>query len=833
MQALIQHALDTVWCNSLVDRYHNIGLTRVSGVNGFAGMVPEPWGLIPLPAVGSFQVYTLGGITFSRLGLPNYEDGWVNMAECATVNGIEMTVLTQSGVTIPAGEVFFHYGVDNSMLVAIRRSDLLDGMLDDELRYINYANPSTYTDGHFYTNSRIITHRDDVLLIYNEFLEASKLGVTTLFRNGYVVEDTIHPNDVIIKDSLHYECRTYAKCKKEFALSDLPRFNSEVDGIPKYLLHLPSNDESNIHFYNDLTLHLLQKQGDKVVGIELYPSRESDFRMVTHHDVAISKALIDRYIAKLPKDFTPTHLSVIIRSDGMGRKMWYDVNYVNELYKLDEEHLLKELCTDQGVIPEWHMAKLEQCSINRVMEKIGFDIGKDDIVEGYGYNGVVQALERSPVVMAHNEITQRLPPLLSRNSTFFTYDGDGVFKGVERGFASSITVGGGVRTVDGLFGELGDKPSYEYNAQVTQLNREFDYRMYKADTSDGPHNGKWVPGVAGEDYFISNGRITWTLNLNGWDVLVLCNRVWPYLTLTVKEDVLHFDLTEELSKAVGFTLPYDLYAHFELWQDDNRLIQGVDYVINDGVLFIQSKDFFSRDAEATSESEFKLLYTGFSGPNRELGLVGDTGFIRNGEVSANHRYNLVEGLNGVVISDGKVFAREDVILDGEPQGSQRRLLTGRPYQFYTRTAVTNGLDWERDREYHKSRDLAHRIETYFTSLADKTEYKVIPIDRMYALVSVTLNRIIRDIKDYRVSALPATATDEELKGFLSAYQLEIDNDVALKDWGKDEDFVDVHPHALYHFVGLSEVEFHFLQRVNQHLFKGKVNLSRYVNIGRL
>lgn len=832
MQELIQHAQDHVWCNGRVDRYVNVLMSRLGLETGIIGMIPEPQGVIPLPGIEAFHVFSLGDLNFSRLGFPNYVGDWVNIAQISTQQSIEVNVTNNVGQRILGSECFMTYGTDNSLLLAIRRSPIIDTLMTEDMRFSSYRNVSSLKGGNYYTNGRVVTDEASGLLIYNEYLQAKALGTATLYRNGFIVED-IHPSEIKYKDAIHYEARTYGLSHTRYAISDLESFNSKVDAKRKLLVHLPEVVDRSIHFYNDLDIKLFQIVDGVVIGINIFTINEGDIRMVTHHDIAISNDMIERFINNLPSDFKPTHLSVTVKSSGMEKVLTHERYFIHELYKLPEELIYPNMITESNRIPEWNAIMLEQSTYNRIMEQSDFVIDDNDVIDAYGYNGVCMALERSPLVVPKGDRTVQLPPCLKTNSTFFEYNAKGEWVDTKTNYNVAITTLPDSRCLDGLFGTVTNRPLFTYNKQVSDVTDGVTYRFLIAKKISGERVEYFRDAVEGEDYFIANGRVTWYSNLTSNDVVTIANTQWPLFELSVSEERLSFDLNTLLNDRVGFVLDIAVFAYFELWINDKRAIESIDYTIVDHWLHIHTKEFFTGDNYTIADNTFKLLMNGFSNSKFERGILGDTGFVRLNKLSANHSYNLMDGVNGTFIYHGGVFCREDVTVEDYSKVGDVELTNGLPYQFHTRMVTTNGLDWDRWGMYYESLDLARRIEVYFNSLMVPKILPITPIKRLYPLVSITLHRIISDMKTARLRIPHERLTDTEIVDkWLVPYELEIANDICKKDFGENSVFVEIQPHGFVDFMDVTPMEYDFISRVNSLIFNNRIVVERYLRIGR-
>ena len=239
---------------------------------------------------------------------------------------------------------------------------------------------------------------------------------------------------------------------------------------------------------------------------------------------------------------------------------------------------------------------------------------------------------------------------------------------------------------------------------------------------------------------------------------------------------------------------------------------------------------------ALAEADFQVLFSGFSDENLMPRTIGDVGFVRLNKLSANHEYNLIDGLNGTFIYNGGVFLREDVVVQGlVTKGSSdgMTLVNAKPYQFFSRVITTPGLTWDLKGYHQKATDMAKVIEDYFTKLYPPAPHPITPIKALYPLVSITLHRLILDMVHRRLKIRHGRITDDELRdSIISNYTLEIANDKVLFDWGEDRFYVEYHPHALYYYLDLTPAEYDIVRRANAMLFNGKVNISRFLRIGR-
>ncbi|QDB70417.1 hypothetical protein CF8_0004 [Aeromonas phage CF8] len=574
------------------------------------------------------------------------------------------------------------------------------------------------------------------------------------------------------------------------------------------------------------------------------------------------------------------------------------ISRINDLYLLeDPEQILAAMVGPKSTIPEWSAPVLEKSATNNVLNSIVQKLSTQTVREALGYNGCAQALSRSLVCMPHllpgetppedvshepyeTGLGYRIPVSYIESSVAYEYDIDGHYLRkspiINREW---FTPGEEGYYVEFVMGQASGTLDYVISRADVLLKPGYGFRVYKAGwlidpdvpdpepvglfdneyriTGDGeplypeptivpigltdvPYNGslgkpdgKWVDITGSDQYRLENGYLVWNMDLTNQVGMVVFDSIHIYN---------EFELTH-IDKSIWFTitdrwdvggLPLVLEpAQLDVWINGHAAIENVDYVIDFPRVYVISKMWLdSADVNTIAYRGRGLSPSGLI-PSSELG------FVQEGVLGMNGRYNLRIDRPTKTIVAGRVFMTEEVDWsENIAHGDNLSAFNGFPYEvkhIYCANRYVDPIElyWGFD----ASRDLDNRITDYLTEhVKYKPEIAVthpyLEMDK-YRLFSPFMSQLVNEmVLGFLTIPEPDNSiigySDQAIDSLTREYQWLLKYDPVTL--GVDERFFSFQPYSNMTRPTITPNQMTVLTRVNELYLKGKVSLGTFFEV---
>ena len=853
-EVLRQFVVDNVWCTPDQDYqsiYRPKKITRKNGVFKHVQTLRDRYRL-PHDDV-QYHVYQIGQVPPRLLG---WQEGdslkWVSLAELIDQYPLIVDAYTASGQQFPRFGTYVLWTPTKNLLVAVPR---FEGALDlnEQDLYVRF-----YTNA-FYASDRFTG--DVTTYSYGQwvFTESDRLYFQAK-HNGYkdrptgAVKCIVNGAMIKVPSSMTIPLGSWAEFVYDASVravvrvpySELRVFESAVDGVRKYLLHLPKELQSTIHYKDDLDIHLWRKTTESLqTGTYYHQNALSHVRMLTHQDYALPVSTLAQYTNDLPywQNLSELEVEVWVRHSGYERELTHEHHRIHELYKLPDVDIVPAMLGSTSAVAEWRAEALEQSSYPAMM-RTGHPSGllPTTLYDGFGYNAAAKVLCPNPASVREyqsDRVADR-PALCQGECLALEYNASGRLTHAER----VVSVGTVYRVTDPTAdlvefypGPVGPHSQRHYSEATLTVALDVTAHLYKCPKAGGTPNNVWVRAERA-DYSVvtQDGQSTyrWLINTQQWGTVFLTDEGVTYYERDYPStrDIVTLTLGVGVSRGGVWTMetasiPFD---YLQVVMNGHSLIEGVDYTVQWPDVVIHTRQGLDTDRLQQTVS---VLMMGLPDNAMTYTSRRDTGYVINGRLSDDHRYQVRDDranrlvINGAVKRIEESHFAEDGVLTGAAVNS------GRPYSVRVPPVALTPMDG-RDRHAYQqaSRDLDTRIGTWMTQ-----RYPAPPMSgpslftSKYTLISPFLSTVLYDMLSGILDTsgvTVGTVTDVWLHNALEPYGHLLAFDPAR---------VEINPHAAVHPHGqgvpviVSRVQHTILVRANYLMLGQRVETHELLRVG--
>lgn len=841
---LITHALSHLWCAPNQDLQITLGLHKITQFNGERQSIYHMHERIFLPdTTHYYHVYVIGQNYPGRFNFPFKQGQWTNLAEWATTNRMIPELYTADGKQYPRGTAYIARLENRNIILAVRHWKTKIASLNEQRLYLRvYTNafyksdraedlsqyPITIAGGEMLTTDAIVALQQQVRLLRQQG------GAARIYHNGLAVDTidpiTMPPGDIVefIHDFTYHDVVDYP-------LADLVSFESSIDSARKYLIHPAKDDYEGAVYQDDVDFEIMRRDSDGYNrGVYLHRNDTDTIRMVTHRDYSVRVAWINNFI--IDNDFWDDTQGIFIRvyrrlETGWERPLGYGKPKVNELYRLDDDDIIRAMVGSESTIEEWQVANLEASSWSLLQGSAYSDITLDMVVDAYGYDAMAHAMagEYFTVDTLSNPNAVLLTDWVAAGCTVFEYDADGLLLEWHEHSGSLVyqphnesTV-----TVDLKLGTPQQAQDAIFGNDPVTLRANSGYALFITTVTNGVPDEQWVE-IADDDtdhVTLTDGVVTWThldrdyLGAVFFDTRVAC---YDYVMNEV-DGFYRFHIVNITGQDTAFRL---VPKTVELWMNGRYLIPGLDYVIQFPEVIVCNKKHL-----VSGDQHFTICCSGISHTG-EIDTPAEKGFTQFGKLSYDTTYNIRDGLpihhsvNGRLLSVGQLPFKEDPDREGT-----LTLVDGLPYTAVNLPVpIRNITPYRTDINYTEAMALRQRISNYLTSkIPAEDEGPFVGVEEWYLLYSPMLEKLYSDIRDGYLTIPEAPFSDQEIKTLTEPYRYILAFDPCCQpdmDWR----FIRVDPFTTNEVRATTVDAYFFLQRVVEIYLNYKVDLNSWLTI---
>lgn len=832
---LTRHAVDNVWQRPHQDMALNIKGCRISERGGAVGHITDGFQAIPLPGKGFWHVFHMGKLHARGGNLNVPPNGWYKLSACINEFSCFMMVYSAYGLTVPAGLVRVRRTAVGAIILAIPDTDRYSWAEKGDVFWRIYPGYSGGSNAPVIQPTRVTYYQVSTLEmrqnIVNDYAAqvASRKGYVSAWVNGRRVKN-LTIDSMAAWDDVEILLDGRVRRFHDFVCGNLKTFNSTLDGMRKYLLHLPKEPENRWSFANDVELEIFHGEEGRYYAQNMH----RDVRQLTFNDLSIPTERIVQMVDKFSQpvsDLDTLVFRLIIREDYLQLPVTYSNARVHDLYRLTDAQIVGAISGANANLAEWRGASLEEAMVNKLAAARYENITRAMATEAYGYNAASYYAANTPTKLTLDAMGWgcQLPELLAASSTVYEYDATGMLLGScyhsddLQYYASNPNC----RLVEAIAGRAGDAVRVVDNApDFAVLPGENVGLWIRKIVAEAPTDD-YYPAVEGKDYVRSADHIVWKVDRTRRHPTVIYDdkHLFFEATFMVSEGEIRIPIVARNNQGNVRTLWLEMET-VEVWLNQHPLVYGIDYVVKWPEIVVVNKIFIN-DGVA---NKIAVRARGVTGKAR----VPKTGFITSGLISNNSRYDVKDDKVVRIVAGGSLMHRSDLVFREDNVVGTNIIADGMPYSVDDPTVPLRDIvEGDTYVLRDSARDLDERVEGYLSNWLPLTPpADVVPLKHWYHLYSPLLNKVIWDMlngylrpveddPDYRISSA-------QLDRLMAPYLDYLKFDPA--SIGHDHRFVKIHPHCLYSVQTLTELQYALVDRVNARFLKGGVQINQYLKI---
>lgn len=843
---LVKQAIASVWCNPLQDNHMVLKPARLTPYGGVWRSWKFMWTSVVMPTQNHrYHIYSIGQINPLLVNLFPISDVWKLVSESCMATDTLVEIYTQKGIRIPVTQVYYIFTEESSLLFCVRKDDNLAWDFNNEEIYIRlydnaYFESDRNPDTHIYIEGKTVTSTNEILTIQSSYLGKVGLpGKVYSFVNGYRVKD-ISLITVAVGDTVEFYHDPSVAISYEFSLTDLQTFDSILDAKRKYLIHPVGGIGDNIYYQDDVDIYIYNQTSKK--GIYYHKNNVDNLRMVTHRDYSVSVPVISAFLNQHEDlfDYTTATLELNIRQSGYLRPLVDEHMRIKELYKLNDQQIQGAMIGVDSTLDNWRCDQLENSNYTKTMRSSYSAIDLPLARDTYGYNAVVK-MAAFPVLkteMFSGQLVAKLPYKYLMNSTGYEFNTDGLLIGKYTHIVGEHykCQNSNARYVMMIHGPADNSLDEFYNVQNVDIDPNYEYRFYVAD-KDNVHPGtRWSDVTGSGMYAIINNVATW-LVMDTKDVLIRSNKkhLHKQFYLDPLAGSLVFNLThlQDVDGILVDSIMQIPMGELKVYLNGHSLVRDLDYFVDFPVVTIVNKDYLVD--QNTTQQRIDYIFTGLCDENLNFSTYAESGFIRNGYLSVNNRFDIRDDKANFITANGRIYVKEDLsFIEDSHEFVFNSILNGKPYCVEDAVVPVKDLTQVDTYEFRKTSVAVDKaVSDYLTlKIPQPTIPELNPILRYYELYSPFINEVIFAVITSAIdpNALKVQYNDDKVRELVAPYLYLLPMDPIYVDNQPDRNYCIIHPHSLANVIEVDVYQHKFITRVVNLYGNGLVNLSGHLII---
>jgi hypothetical protein len=365
-----------------------------------------------------------------------------------------------------------------------------------------------------------------------------------------------------------------------------------------------------------------------------------------------------------------------------------------------------------------------------------------------------------------------------------------------------------------------------------------NYRCYVCNMVNGFPDDQWKD-VTGDAAFYSVVGKTIVWNVDRKRIYTAIKKDDGFLTynldLNYPDGLLRFSLNVEEVRIDGtpyLNLSEISQGVLELWLNGHPIIEGLDWFMTGKEVCIVNKVW--RNQAPNTSNRITIRGTGFCNTDMSRIEQAEFGFVEQGWLSRNNRWNLRDDKVIRVTAGGRLYSRSEMNWTEDKPGVRlNNVANGAPYQVIEPVVPLRGVTLE---DTYAMRQLAlatdKEIEDYMTvKMGEPVIEGPNLIPGPHVIYSPFISKIMHDLDAGYIaeSAINGATYPESLvKQLGQPYEWLLAYEPTMKNL--DPDYVNIQPHESYEPFELGVYQYNFLRRVIRLYLKDKVNISQFISI---
>lgn len=843
---LIKHAIDNCWCNPSQDAHMILKPARLTAFGGAVRSWKSLWTSFNLPDnTNRYHIYSVGQIHPLLINLFALSNQWKKVSESNMQTNTVTEIYTQKGIRIPVGTAYYIFTEESSLLFAIPRDSKLNWEFNAEEIYIRFYDNAYFesnrnTSAGIFVATKKITSTQDILDIQNLYNQKNALaGKVFCFINGYR-RNNISLLNTAVGDIVEFYQDPSVHATYSFTVSDLDTFDSVLDLKRKYLLHPDNNLGDNIYYQDDLDIYILN--ADQTKGVYYHKNNVDNLRMVTHKDYSVSQSVVSSYLNQHSDifDVNTAKIEVNIRKSGYQRPLVDEHRRIKELYRLPAQDIYDAMIGVDSTLDVWRADSLENSNYTKLMRSTFSNVTRELVKDSYGYNAIVK-IAANPVLKTQvfsGQTVGLMPFKYLSNATVYEYDTNGVY--LDKHYHANGEIYNCFNNNAGylmvIHGTGGDTLDEYYNVQTVALDQNYDYRFYSAVKDDVHPNTVWTDVTGSGQYLIQNNTLTW-LNMTTHDVLVRSNK--KHLSKSFFMDPMAGTLVFNLSHIQDVDgVPTDSImqipmGELKVFLNGRPLVRGLDYHVKFPVVTIVNKEYTIN--ANTTQQRIDYIFTGLCNSNLEFTTYAESGFIKNGYLSIDSRFNVRNDKANYITANGRLYTVDDLdFVEDSHEFVFNSALNGKPYCIEDAIVPIKSITSVDTYEFKQlSTVVDNAVSDYLTAkMPTPVIPELNPILSYYKLYSPFINKVTFALLDGTINGADISVfyNDDRLRELVAPFLYLLDMDPIHVDNRPDLNYCIIHPHMLPNVINLNIYQYKFITRVVNLYGNGLINISGHFTI---
>lgn len=812
--ALLDHARRYVWANPMVDSQAIFKLNRLTRPNFPARRMSVAGREVLFPTPHVYIAYALSALPERWFGVTENLPAmrWYRAADLMNQNNVLFQFYTTRGLMVPMAHIYFYKQINNNIIIAIREDKLLPDFADS-LYFRVYSNaviieavqPRGAKVGEVLALQ--IRGTGDMTVVANQRIaweQRSEVEQTLLYVNG-VLRRNFENTQLKVGDYVDLIYDDTIKAVRTVDIDPTRTYESIQDNCVKYII---SRGKANgaFDYFDDVDFFLYDDEVD--CGYYYHRNTEQNVRQLTHGDYGLPTWNVHGYLHFDQNALkSPSTKMVLYTRDTLGEPQIGNVHCrIKTLYRLPEKDIRLELSSPVGQLPEWQAKHLEVDPYNVIVNYPNRDLPIEQVALAYGYHGVVEAIG-NPLHRPTTPVLY-LPKLYQEGGLAICHFDTGVeFHPIVLGMRRLDWGNRVPKLVYLLAGEiLNEEIAYTYPVKVP---REEGKTWYWFD-KEHPERGWEV---------IRNKELLY-LEEDGWRLNMDQSR-YQLSYRTGREILKHTETIVVTSPYVAITLPTFFwgYRHVDIYLGDKKLIPDLHFILNDQVV-----QYVGGGLEEGEVISFTVVASGVIPDGGKVNMDYEVGFVIDGCVSYDNGHFLFGDRYPLINVDGNLLLKHEVDWHEEKTGHPQPNV--KPYVIETKypsiQAVIPKLEIDL---LGRSLELDDRLSNYLDFKYPLPKLPTFDLaEEPLLVVSAFLSWVYENRKQL-LFGLREDLPMSQIKSRLDSHTKRFNHDELLQQFDARYIRMRIHGFPIGHYLEVTQREYEFLDKVNQHYLTRKVLLS--------
>ncbi len=438
-----------------------------------------------------------------------------------------------------------------------------------------------------------------------------------------------------------------------------------------------------------------------------------------------------------------------------------------------------------------------------------------------------------------NQLICDVPFGLQQSCMAYEYDAAGLLIGYYQHYTGNYYVAKNAtaKLVEFIAGVGGQNLDENYGVLDAVLDPAVDYRFYVCPILSGFPTNEWEDVTGTSKVSVANNQVRFNVDPARFYTLVRGNRaVLAYdVNLMADEGLLKFSLVSKQNRGgtvSDYVMQIPLGEH-DLWINGHSAVMGIDYVMRFPEIVVISKRYL--DDPMNKPQNIVVRATGFCKNDLTTETISDTGFIRNGLLSSNNRFDIRDDKVLRIVVGGALYDRSELRFAEFDSGvTVPDASNGMPYM--VRDIVVPLRGQVRDDTYavrEASRVIDKQISDYLSMrIPQPAQGAPNGIPDLYPVFSPFIAKMMFDLKkgDLDDPRIMERYSDADVLDICKPYEYLLAFDPARPENALPTEFVRIDPHHLGEIVEISVYHYRFLTRAIKLYLKDVTTLVGYTRL---